>query len=338
MTQPQRAPLRPMPPPLIMARRGFFRRTPPAIFPAIMGLFGLGLGWRVASEVLGAPEAIADAVLGAVAVMFAFALLAYLAKPLRRARVVMEDLRVLPGRAGLSAMTLGVTLLAAAMVPMAPNFAFGLMIAGFLAHLVLVVLIGIVLWGGPADWRAVTPAFHLSFVGFILGPLAAIPLGFVDLSRIIFFVMIMVATLIWGASLVQLVKRVPPAPLRPLMAIHLAPASLFTIVASRLGYEGLSQGFAIFAVLIFLGLLISARWLIASGFSALWAAFTFPVAAFATAMMLVSRSLEGLAGPVSVLGGLVLVAASLGIPAITFRVMKGWASGKLAGATNAAEA
>ena len=34
-----------------------------------------------------------------------------------------------------------------------------------------------------------------------------------------------IAALIWGISLAQLIGRIPPAPLRPLLAIHLAPVS-----------------------------------------------------------------------------------------------------------------
>jgi tellurite resistance protein len=45
--------------------------------------------------------------------------------------------------------------------------------------------------------------------------------------------MIPVATGVWAFSLWQLFTRIPPAPLRPLLAIHLAPASLFAIVGGR---------------------------------------------------------------------------------------------------------
>jgi tellurite resistance protein len=131
-----------------------------------------------------------------------------------------------------------------------------------------------------------------------------------------------------------LITRIPPAPLRPLLAIHLAPASLFATVAHGAGLPVLALVFAGLGGAILVALLVSIRWITQSGFSALWGAFTFPVAAYAGALIHVS----GGVGPLGIAGGVVLVAASLFIPVIAYRVMKAWASGDLAIKTNAAEA
>ncbi|SUZ31548.1 hypothetical protein ROE7235_01297 [Roseibaca ekhonensis] len=226
---------RPMPPPLEMPKPGFGRRTPPALFPPIMGLFGVGLGWRAASEAFGIAPAIADLILGATSVLFLFTLAAYLAKPLRRPAAFMEDLRVLPGRAGLSAASLCVMLFAAVVAPYASGLATGLALLAFGIHVALVVAIVMTLIGGPEEGRVVTPVFHLSFVGFIIGGVAANALGHPEIARWLLWSMLVPAGLIWGFSARQLLTRVPPAPLRPLLAIHLAPASLFTIVAAGAG-------------------------------------------------------------------------------------------------------
>ena len=82
-----------------------------------------------------------------------------------------------------------------------------------------------------------------------------------------------VAVAIWAISAVQLIRRIPPAPLRPLLAIHLAPASLFASVAALAGQGWLAQGFAALAVILLLALIFSGRWITESGFSALWGAF-----------------------------------------------------------------
>ena len=117
---------RPLPPPLEIPKPGFGRRTPPALFPPIMGLFGLGLGWRAAAGAFGVSPAIGDLILGATSLLFLFTLAAYLAKPLRRPTAFMEDLRVLPGRAGLSAASLCLMLFAAVLAPMASGVATAL--------------------------------------------------------------------------------------------------------------------------------------------------------------------------------------------------------------------
>ena len=63
----------------------------------------------------------------------------------------------------------------------------------------------------------------------------------------------------------------------------------------------------------------------------MWGAFTFPMAALATA------TLRG--GEVWLWPGLVLTLLALvGVPAILWWVLKRWPGGKLAAATNAAEA
>ncbi len=325
---------RPMPPPLKMPKPGFGRRTPPAIFPPIMGLFGLGMGWRAAAPAFGISPGVGDAILGAVALLFAFALIAWLAKPLRRPGVVLEELRVLPGRAGLAAASLCMMLLAASLAPFTPALARALAVLAFSVHIGLVVVLIHVLRAGPPEGRVVTPVFHLTFVGFILGGVAANALGEPEIARIFLWSMLIPAGVIWGISARQIISRPPPAPLRPLLAIHLAPASLFAVVAHGAGMVAASYAFAALAAAILAALLVSVRWLTSAGFSPLWGAFTFPMAAFATALILISDG----SGAMGWIGGFVLAFATLFIPYIAYRILKLWAGGTLAAKTNAAEA
>ncbi|TVQ00151.1 MAG: tellurium resistance protein [Roseinatronobacter sp.] len=317
-----------MPPPLKMPAPGLWRRTPPAIFPPIFGLFGLGLGWRAAGSGIG------DLILGGVTLLFLFALVAYLAKPLRRPGALIDEMRILPGRAGLAAASLCMMLMAASLAPIVPGLATAIAIFAFILHVALVGLLIHVLRHSPPEGRVVTPVFHLSFVGFIVGGVAANALGFHEVAKWLLWSMLLPAGLIWGISARQLVARTPPAPLRPLLAIHLAPACLFAIVAQGAGLEGAAIGFSALAAAILVALVLSVRWLTESGFSALWGAFTFPLAAFATALILVAdaQSLMGMIGLTA------LLCATPIIIVITFRILKMWAGGTLAAKTNAAEA
>jgi tellurite resistance protein len=325
---------RPMPPPLSLPKPGLWRRTPPAIFPPIMGLFGLGLGWRAAAPAYGLPPAIGDMILGAVALLFVFAAIAYLAKPLRRVGVLVEELRILPGRAGLAAASLSLMLLAASLAPFAPALALGVAVLAFGLHLGLVVLLVYVMRAGPPEGRVVTPVFHLSFVGFIIGGVAANALGYAQIAQGVLWAMLVPAALIWAISARQLLRQLPPAPLRPLLAIHLAPACLFTIVAEGAGLGGVAAVFGALAVVLAVALLAVGRWLTEAGFSALWGAFTFPLSAFATALILLSDG----QGALGVVAGVLLLIASAVVPLIAYRILKLWAQGTLAAKTNAAEA
>jgi len=175
-TEPARFRPRQYPPPQFPpARPARFSRTPPAIFPPILGLLGLGLALRHASAALDLPASAAEMLLGATTALWLLALFAYGVKVMRRPAVVAEDLRVLPGRAGLAVAGLSMLLVAAAAVPYAPGLARGVLFGGLALHTLIVALIIRQMVLGPYDLRQVTPVWHLSFVGFIVGGLAAVP-------------------------------------------------------------------------------------------------------------------------------------------------------------------
>ena len=317
------------------ATPAFWRRTPPAVFPPIMGLFGLGLAWRRAGPAFDVPAGWSDALIGAVTLLFLFLAAAYLAKLIYRPGVIIEDLRILPGRAGLAAMTLCTMLMAAGLVPVFPETARTLLFAAIALHGGLAALVVHALLTGPDEQRQVTPVWHLSFVGFIVAPLAAAPLGLVVLAKVTLYGAMIVAAGIYAISLGQLIRRDPPPPLRPLLAIHVAPLSLFGTAAHMLGYGGLALLCAGLATVVLAALLVRARYLTATGFSPLWGAFTFPLAAYAGLMLALGGGTGG--GEVfRIVGGVVLVAATLIVPAIAWRVLQLWARGSLAVKTNAA--
>lgn len=318
------------PPPEFPPRRpARFARMPPAVFPVMLGLIGLGLALRRGLDAAGLPVGLAEAVLGAVSVLWAFAAFAYLAKMARRPSVILDDLRTLPGRAGLAAGTMGALALAAVLAPYSTGAARGVLVAGLVAHGALMLAVLRVFAGMPPEGREVTPAFHLTFVGFIVGGLAAPAVGWSGLAEVLLWVTVPAAVLIWTVSGMQLLRRIPPAPLRPLLAIHLAPASLFATVAGLTGHPQISLGFALLGGVILLALLAASRWVLESGFSAMWGSLTFPLAAYASALFVAGVDVAGMA----------VTAAALGlVPWVAWRVVTLWGSGRLAAVTNAAEA
>lgn len=324
------------PPPPIPAKTRLFQRTPPAIFPPIMGAFGLGLAWRRAADGFGVSVGFGDALLGATTLLFLFCIVAYLAKLVQRPGTFFEDLKVLPGRAGLIAMMLSGYLLAATLVPYSTSLATVVFSVALVGHLLVAGRVAFTLITGPVEARSVTPVWHLLFVGFILSPLAALPLGFQTYSEIAFWGSFVAAIAIWGASLAQVLRADVPAPLRPLLAIHLAPASVLPTVAFLLGKPELGYPLCVLAVVILSLLVLRARWLTAAGFSPLWGAFTFPIAAFSTALQIAAVATGS--NVLHIIAGLSLVAATLIIPTVAFKVLQMWAKGVLAVKTNAAQA
>lgn len=317
------------PPPQFPPHRpGRFDRVPPAVFPAILGLFGLGLALRRGLDAAGLPIGLADLLLGAVAVLWSYAVFAYGRKMAKRPSVVLDDLKTLPGRTGLAAATVGGMALAASLAPFSVPLAKGLLVAALVGHGMVMLATVRVLMALPPEGRDVNPGWHLTFVGFIVGGLAAPLVGWPWLALVLIWGTGLVAAVIWGLSLRQLIRRIPPAPLRPLLAIHLAPMSFFSTISALLGMTGLAQVTLVLAAGIFLALLAAGRWITVAGFSAMWAAFTFPLSAFAGALFASGWDLAGMG---------VLVAALGIVPPIAYRVITLWGSGRLAAVTNAAE-
>lgn len=308
---------------------GLWRRTPPAIFPPIMGLFGLGLAWRRGAETFGLSAAPGEAILGAVTLLFIFSTMAYAIKLLRRPGVVAEDLRILPGRAGVAAAVLSVYLLALTILPYDAAAARLLLYAGLGLHAPFVAMLLYIFATGPAAQRRVTPVWHLSFTGFILAALTAVGLEFYGMVLILFGLTAVTAAFVWAVSLEQIVREDVPAPLRPLLAIHLAPVALFGMVAGGLELDAVAMGSAGVAALMLVWLLARARWLTESGFSALWGAFTFPLAATAALWL-------SLGGFWRWPGLAALLLATVIVPLIAWKVVRAWAQGQLAIKTNAA--
>lgn len=313
---------------------GLWRQTPPAIFPPILGLLGLGLAWRSASGVFPVPRDIGEILLGAISLLFLFALVAYLAKFLRRPTALVDDLRIMPGRAGISAGTMTIMLFSATMVPYAPGLANLIFWVALVTHSIVAIIIIFVLWSAPLAKRRMTPVWHLTFVGFIVAPLAGIPLGWIATSQVISILSIAAALTIWLGSLVLVATNPVPPPLRPPLAIHLSPMALFGIISAILGYEMLALVFGWLAILGLAILVFKSRYLTAAGFSPFWGAFTFPLAAFVNLMLILAVSNGGV---FRLLGGLSLIAASIIIPIIAFKILKMWAVGPLAVKSNASK-
>lgn len=308
-----------------------FANTPPAIFPPILGLLGLASALRVGSGMLGLGPELADLASGLVLPLWVFGACIYAAKILRRSSVILDDLKVMPSRAALAAGSLGGMLAAAHLAEFSVRAAGWLTVALLVLHAGLVGLTVLTLVRLPPEARAVNPGWHMTFVGFIVAAPAAVATGQADLARVLVYATLPVALAIWGASLWQLVRRTPPAPLRPMLAIHLAPASLLSIAASLTGLDLVSAVFAWLALVILLALAAALRWITLSGFSPLWGAFTFPLAAASIALMLQGGALGW--------AGLALLALGLGvIPWIAVRILRLWPGGRLAAKTNAAEA
>ncbi len=331
MAPPPLPPVAPRPPPP-GPRPGLWRATPPAVFPPVLGLIALALGWRRALAEAGLPPAAGEMLAGATALLTLFCLVAYAAKVLRRPAVIAEDLAVLPGRAGLTAATMAVMATGAIALPYAEGLARGLALAGLALHAALMLHFLAGLARGPAPARRVNPVWHLALVGGIVAGQVLAPLGLAAPAQALLGVTMAAAVAVWALSLRQILAERVPAPLRPLLAIHLAPAAIGATVAAGLGLTAVATGLAVLSLGLLAVLVIRLRWLTEAGVSPLWGAFTFPLAATAGALLSQEATWLRLAGAP------VLALATLAVPWIALRVFRLWGDGSLGPRTNAAAA
>lgn len=318
------APYRSVPP-------GLWRRVPPAIFPPLLGALGLALAWRVAAARFGVSPALPGMLAGAVAAAWGFATLAYGIKLARRPAVLAEELRILPGRAGLGAALVCIYAAAQLLEPFAPALARIVLVLGLALQLAFWAVLVPVLMNTPGQGR-ITPVWHLNFVGPIVAAQAAAGFGWTGFAQVLWWPMAAAAGVIWALSLRQALAETVPVPLRPLLAIHVAPVAMLGACAAALGWQQVAAVFAWALVPMLALAVLRLRWLLAAGFSPFWGAFTFPLAASAGLWLALAGAAPGWALPARLL----LVLASLVVVPILFLVWKSWAQGRLAVKTNAA--
>ncbi|MFT4149510.1 MAG: tellurium resistance protein [Paracoccaceae bacterium] len=331
MTQPRvRPPLPIYPPPQFPPRPDrAFARTPPLVFAPILGMLGLAQAMVRGLPRIEMSQAAGQLVFGLMTALWLFAVLAYLAKAIRRPAVVAEDLETLPGMAGLATATMGMMSIAGGLDAIAPGIGGAMLWPAMAAHLALVLLAGGVMMRQPAARRQISPVHHLLFGGFVVGAIAACRLNRLALAEAVMWAMIPVAVTLWAASLWQMRRALPPAPLRPLLAIHLAPAGLIANVAFQTGHVMIAQVFLGLAAAMLVVLTAWARWVMAAPFSPLWGLMIYPLAAVIGAIFVAG----GIWLPLGV--GLSVLAFGAG-PALAWNVLKLWPGGRLAALTNAA--
>jgi tellurite resistance protein len=314
----------------------FWRRTPPALFPVCLGLLGLGLAWRRAGVTLGAPAWIGEAVLAVSAAVFLGVLASYAAKLAVRPGVVFQDLNPRPARGVNSAGSMSLMLLAAAVLPWSEPVARVVWWAGLGLHLAFMAVVALILWRSRHEGIGWSPVLFLPFVGQIVAPLAGVPLGYPELSAAILVASVPGTVLILVLSLLALRRAAPPPPARPAFVIMVTPFALIGLGAALLGWTLVSTLFFLAGLGVLAVLVLAARWLVAGGWTPGWAAFTFPVASFASLSLAAETTLPGLGA--GWIGAVLLLYLSLMTPWVAWRSFRAWSAGLLGRATGAAVA
>lgn len=320
---------------MIARRLPLWRTTPPAVFPVALGFMGLGLAARNAASATGLPHEIGDLLLGAATAFYMFFLALYLVKVAARPAVLLEDMKTPPARGGIAALAMAMILLAAALLP------FGLhvpevWITGIVLLFVQVIVVLRAILAEAPQTRSFSPFQYMTFVGPVVAPVAGIPLGFATASFWLAMFALVTFTIITVGYGRKLIKIRPPVPLRPSLAIALAPVSLFGLTFGMLDMEAAFLAAYGLAWLLALALLVCGPWMTQGGWTPVWGAFTFPVATFTNLQVLALAKGMGTLALVGIWAGL-----AVGTPLILFilyRTGMAWITGELAKKSGAATA
>jgi tellurite resistance protein len=316
-------------------RTPLWRQTPPAIFPVTLGFLGLGLAWRKAAGVLDLPMAIGDVMLGVATMFLAYFLVLYAMKLAARPAVLLEDMKAPPARAGVSALAMSLMLLAAVALQYGVRAPW-LLWLGIVTYVAVAALIlRMILNGGP-EGRVFSPFQYLTFVGLIVVPIAGLPLGMVEVSIWLSMLSLAAFVVITAGYGRKVFRVLPPQPLRPSLVIVLAPVSLFAMLFAQLGWSNLFQVFYWLAVAVAFLALFAGRWLMAGGWTPLWGAFTFPLAAFANLQVVAVQAGIGRLAEALLVAGLTI--ATPLILYVVYHAGRAWTRGELSKKSGAATA
>ncbi len=312
-----------------------WRSTPPSVFPVSLSLLGLGLGWRNAAEVLPIAREVGDLLLAFATAFYVYFFALYLRKVLVRPRVLLEEVTVPAARAGLSAAAMSMMLLAAALMPFGLHFS-EVWWCGVVLQIAASGLGAYAIWRDPPGKRQFTTLQYLTFVGPVVGPIAGIPLGHIWESYALTIAALVPYVVITFGFAFQNILHGLPRSQRPTLTIFLAPNCLFATSFGLLGVDWAFDFFYVVAGAISLLLILAGPWLARGAWSPLWAAFTFPSAAFLLLQVLAVH--KGIGLP-AVIGTYAAMAVSTPLVLfVTYRFIMSWVTGELAEGSGAARA
>lgn len=265
---------------------GFAATVPLPLFASVMGTCGLGLVWHAVETRWGLPAVMSATLTTIAAALFVILLMAYAVKALRHRERVAAELRH-PVRINfLPAIAINLLLLGILSRPWLEGLSNVLWMSGAALQLVLTVVIVTVWLNSERPPNSLNPAWFIPAVGNVLVPVAAVPADFVLTAWFFFSIGLFYWVILGTLVFYRLVTGdALEAPMRPTLAILMAPPSVAFLAWLQLG-PGLSDaGLVLYfiALLNFLLLIPQVPGFLRLPFFPSWWAYTFPLAAFTVA-------------------------------------------------------
>lgn len=293
-----------------LTERASLAHLPVALLAVPLGLGGLGLAWRRAEI-----WAVSEPLMLLTALAWAVILGLHALRAARHPDAALADWRH-PMRCGfVGAASIGMMLVAAALTPYASGLARAWLLLAITLHLAIGIALLARVLRGQGSAAMLVPPLLIPLVGNVLAPLFCAPLGLEKLGWMLFGLGMLLWLALQPLLLGRLFEAELPAPLRPSLAILVAPSAVGALSIEALG--GPMPAFlALYglAAFTFALILVVLRPMLGAGFTLGYWAFTFPLAAFTAASLNIAPGWVGL----GLLGFATLVIG--GIAAATLRL------------------
>lgn len=308
------------------------RYLPVATFATIMGSAGLTLAWEKAAQLFDLPLLISELLLAFTTALMLLLGASYAVKFFRYREEVFKEFYHPIKISFFPAYTIGLMLLAAALHRYEPQISLVLWSLGAAGQLSLTLfLMNQWIHHSKTQVNHTTPAWFIPIVGNIIAPIEAVSLGFVDIGWFFFSV----GLVYWIVLKVLVFNRIlfhDPLPqnLLPTLFILIAPPAVGFIAYQRLtggAYDVLAHVLYYTALFLVLLLLTQVGRFARLPFFISWWAYSFPLAAFTIASMLMYEHTQAEAMKWLSVGMLALITLLIGL--LAWRTLRAALSGAL---------
>lgn len=278
--------------------RSWIAELSPAFFAPVMGLAGLGISWRIAGSVLGAPPFVGEVLVLMAFIVFGIMTILSIYRIATCFTVVKAEVMDSTKLVFYPLIPTSGLLLSIGARPYDVDLAAILWMMSAPFNIYLAVLLTSRWIFKPVAKAGIVPAWLFPVVGNGVVPIAGVPLGFVEASWIFFSMGLVLWVLVFSALFQNLVLNdALPAKIMPSVLLLLSPPATFFIAYYELNngvIDALSYGL-IYISLFFLA--VSAmNWqklILVPTSITLWS-LTFPLAALTISFLLFYKSLHSL--------------------------------------------
>lgn len=256
----------------------------------VMGMSGLTIGWEKAQAILQLDLGISPWLVGATSTLFVVLAILYGTKLLLYREFVLKEIRHPVKLNFFPTISISLLLLAIAFLGLMPQVSRVLWLAGAALHLAFTLYV-VSVWIHHEHFQIhhMNPAWFIPAVGNVLVPVAGVPLGYPEISWFFFSVGMLFWLILMTIIFYRVLFHHPiEERLMPTLFILIAPPAVGFIAYMRLMGELDTLGRVLYFSAFFLTLLLftqAGRFLKLKFFLSWWA-YSFPLAAFSIASML----------------------------------------------------